>query len=146
MYAVAEHDIYNGATVISAKCIQDFKCKDGYIVVVGFDEFEGKLKSLNSNGYEVDAGLVDYHYLAHSDTKKLLTENSVRNLFVKHPTFSYQKEFRIAVTKQLYKPGEPPVDSITYHFPHGLSPDKAQMIPVSHLKQEGHDYIIQLSK
>lgn len=98
------------------------------------------------HGYEVDAGLVDYHYLAHSDTKKLLTENSVRNLFVKHPTFSYQKEFHIAVTKQLYKPGEPPVDSITYHFPHGLSPDKAQMIPVSHLKQEGHDYIIQLSK
>lgn len=146
MYAVGDSDISNGTALISAECIWDFKCEDGYIVVVDFREFENKLRTLNSNGYEVVGGLVNYHRLSQSDTQKLLGDDSVRNLFVKHPVFSYQKEFRVVVNKSVYMLGETPVDYIKYHFSEPLSVDKVTIVSVKHLKREKQNYIIQLKK
>lgn len=108
MYAVEDSDISNGTALLSAECIRDFKCEDGYVAVVDFHEFETNLRTLNSNGYEVVGGLVNYHCLSQSDTQKLLVDNSTRNLFMKHPVFSYQKEFRIVVNKiSVYARGTP---------------------------------------
>ena len=151
MYAVCENDIRNNCISISEKCIHDFKCKHGYVVITEFSEFENKLKTLNSNGYEVDFGLVNYRYLSISDTKKLLTDTTVNNLFIKHPAFSYQKEFRVVVAKQVYKLGDPKsecpaMQHITYQFSCGLAPDKAQAIPVSSLEKVNDNYIIHLEE
>lgn len=146
MYAISDTDINTNRILISQKCIHDFKCENGYIVIIEFSEFENKLRTLNSNGYEVDAGLVKYRILSLSDTQELLIDNTVKNLFVKHPAFSYQKEFRVIVAKQLYKPGDPPVDNITYRFSCALSPSKAQVIPISCLEQTDDYYVIQLEK
>ena len=146
MYAVEEDEINNNCILISAKCIHDFKCEHGYAAIIEYPEFENKLKTLNSNGYEVDAGPVSYHRLSLSDTKELLTDNTVKNLFVKHPVFSYQKEFRVVVAKQLSQQEESQTNCIIYHFSSALSPDKAQVIPISCLEKANDYYLIQLEK
>ena len=146
MYAVEDSDINNGVALISTECIRDFKCENGYIAVVDFHEFESKLRTINSSGYEVVWGLVNYRRLSQSDTKEFLPDNSTRHLFVKYPVFSYQKEFRVVVNKSTYMPWEPPVEYVKYHFSQALSSDKVTIVSVAQLKRENQNYILQLEK
>ncbi len=120
MTAVREDDIVDGQYIISEKCIQDFECETGYIVILKFDIFEERLRTLLSEGYCVCGGLVDYHIITFDEMGKLMGDDSPKNLFIKHPYFSYQKEFRIVVCKELYNLNEPMIDHKKYFFPSSL--------------------------
>ena len=120
MTAVREDDIVDGQYIISEKCIQDFECETGYIVILKFDIFEERLRTLLSEGYCVCGGLVDYHIITFDEMGKLMGDDSPKNLFIKHPYFSYQKEFRIVVCKELYNLNEPMIDHKKYIFPSSL--------------------------
>lgn len=139
-YAVDELDIIGGTVAVSERCVKDFNCENGYVVIIDFQKFDQALTTLLSHGYEVDVGLVNYHKLTFEDTGELLCDNTPKNLFVKRPSFSYQKEFRIVVCREVYKVGEPPIDHITYCFPHNLR-DMAVCKEVAQFERKG-DYFL----
>lgn len=143
MYAILGSDITNGKVHISRRCINDFECENGYIVKIDYSSFESRLRTVNSGGYQVSAGLVNYHTLTQEDTTFLLTDNTERNLFVERSGFYYQKEFRVVICKQVYQINEHPIDEIRYHFSPSLQ-GVAQVIAVSSLQQEADDYILLL--
>lgn len=142
MYSVMDTDIMENKVTISERCIKDFKCADGYVVIIDFPLFEEKLKTFQSEGYEVCGGLVNYHFLTWDDTVKLMNDNTPRNVFIKHPDFAYQKEFRIVVCHELYKPGQPTIDAKEYHLSSDLK-DIAIMQKVPEPQQDGN-YILSL--
>lgn len=142
-YAVEEEEITGDSFTVSERCIKDFKCENGYVVIIDFQKFESALPTLISDGYEVDAGLVTYHKLTYEDTGKLIADDTPKNLFIKHPFFSYQKEFRIVVCRELYKQNDCPINQHTYKFPHDLR-NMATCKKVSDAK-EGSQYIFRLS-
>ena len=136
MTAVAEDDIVSGQFIIPEKCIQDFDCENGYVVIFKFDVFEERLKTLLSEGYCVCGGLVNYHIITFDEMGQLMGDDSPKNLFIKHPYFSYQKEFRIVVCKELYKINEPAIEFKEYRFPDDLR-DIAACIHIPKLHQNG---------
>ena len=135
--AVNDREITDDSFAVSERCIKDFKCENGYVVILDFQKFEQALSTLLSSGYEVDGGLVNYHKLTFEDMGELIGDNTARNLFVKHPYFSYQKEFRIVVCREVYKLGDRPVDSIIYRFPRDLT-GIAVCKEVAEFKQDAH--------
>ncbi len=143
-YAVDEKDMIGGVVDISGQCIRDFKCENGYVVIIDFSQFEQILPTLQSKGAEVDAGLVHYHKLTFDDMAYLIGDTTPKNLFLKPPFFSYQKEFRIIVCQEVYKMGEPPIDHVMYHFPQDLR-DIAVSRKISSFKQ-GDRYLINLEQ
>lgn len=143
MYAILGSDMANGKVHISRRCIDDFKCENGYIVKIDYQSFKSRLRNVDSSGYHVSAGLVNYHALTQEDTSFLLTDDTERNLFIKRPRFYYQKEFRVVVCKQVYQINEQPIDEIRYHFSPTLQ-GVAQVIAVSSLQQEADEYILLL--
>lgn len=142
MTAVAEADIDNGQFIIPEKCIQDFECENGYVVIFKFDVFAERLKTLLSEGYCVCGGLVDYHIITFDEMGQLMGDDSPKNLFIKHPYFSYQKEFRIVVCKELYKINEPIREHKEYRFPDDLW-DISTCRHIPELHQKGQ-YILPL--
>ena len=120
MTAIKEDDIVNGQYIVSEKCIRDFDCENGYIVILKFDVFAERLKTLLSEGYCVCGNLVNYHVITWDEMVELMGDNSPKNLFIKPPYFSYQNEFRIVVCKELYKINEPMIDHKEYFFPSSL--------------------------
>lgn len=141
-YAVDGKEIIDGSFTVSERCIADFKCENGYVVILDFQKFEQALSTLLSGGYEVDGGLVNYHKLTFEDMGELIGDNTPKNLFVKHPYFFYQKEFRIVVCREVYTLENRPVDSIVYQFPHDLK-NIAVCKKVNEFKQDDH-YLFQL--
>lgn len=143
LYAVMKNDIIENEILISERCIDDFHCQDGYAVLIDYKKWEPMLSKINTEGYELDAGLVSYHKLSAEDTMALLNDNTPRNLFIKRPFFSYQKEYRIVICNQVYKDNESPINEKTYWFSEPLD-ESAKIISIPSLTQINGNYVIKL--
>lgn len=143
MYSVFESDIVDRKTLISKDLIRDFKCESGYAVVIDYQFFSQLLSKVKTNGYQLDAGLVNYHELAFEDTNKLIADGSAQNLFIKHPHFAYQQEYRIVIYKEVYKMHENPIESIEYYFDCNLE-QVSKIVNISKLPKSGDDYVLEL--
>lgn len=141
MYSVEESSIKSGSVTIDEKCIKDFKCENGFMVLLDFKMFEQMLKKVDTKDYALIAGKVNYHKLTIEDSINLLVDDSPKNLFIKHPYFHYQNEYRIVIGKQLYKPGEPEVEHIIYSFPSSFN-KFAHIIPISDLSRKDGNYVL----
>ena len=125
MCSFCDNEIDNGYLNISNKCIADFDCFNGFAVVLDWKKFEERLPSLNCNGhkcvyrrvdYKISRGLHDYLDIVESES-----QGKMKALFIKHPYFAYQKEYRIVVDEPFYSALWPDNDvHIIYHFPMGL--------------------------
>lgn len=114
-------DIINNKISISARCIEDFKCKDGYAVILDASEFEKRLPNINRNGYRMAYGEVIYKEPLISDIAYLIKNEKMENLFIKHPYFSYQKEYRIVIGEPVYNFMDMErKDHVIYKFPENL--------------------------
>jgi hypothetical protein len=101
-YSVDDSDVIsNGNIKIDKRCIDDFKCKDGYIVIINFSEFEKMLPIIDTEGYQLTAGKVSYRNIAFEELANLMKKETLDNVFVKRPKYSYQKEYRIVITKNI---------------------------------------------
>lgn len=142
-YAVDEKDVIDNKILVPSQCIKDFDCEHGYAVLIDYSKFEPLLRKIDSKGYEVVAGLVNYHRLDTDDTFCLIGDDSVRNCFIKHPSFFYQKEFRIVIEKKVYKAGEKPIDYIEYWISEKLNNEVAKVIDIA-LETEsiGNNFVI----
>ena len=145
MYAIDDSDIKNGIISFSERCIRDFSDENGYLVLLDFTLFERMLATIQTNGYELDAGKVSYRIITPEDSSVLFNSDGPRNLFIKHPYFSYQKEFRIVITKQAYKYGEPMIDHVKYHFPSSLE-NIATIVGISELEKKFENYVLDIKK
>ena len=96
MFAVFDNNIIDNKIKISNEIIKNFECIKGYAVVIEYDKFEKALDKLDSK-YSYCRGLVDYKTITEKDTIKFLTSNNNDHLFIKHPVFTPQQEYRIVV-------------------------------------------------
>ncbi len=143
LYCVYDDDILGGNIIISKRIIEDFKCEDGFLVLLEYEEFEKRLSTVKTNGYQLDAGRVGYAYKKFDGLVDMLNDKSGKSLFIKNPYFSYQKEFRIVIAKQVDIIDNHPSDSVTYSFETSLK-DLAKMIKISDLVFDGDNYILKL--
>lgn len=144
MYAVNDSDINNEEVIIPQKCIKDFKCEDGFMVLINYELFEPMLSTVNTNGYELGAAKVNYHKLTFDDSEQLLHNDTLMNLFIKHPYFAYQNEYRIVVAKQVYKPENPMIDHVVYSFPTSLK-NVARIVAMSQLSRQNENYLLNIT-
>ena len=125
MCSYCDDEIKNGYLNISNQCINEFNCFNGFAVILDWKKFEERLPSLNCNGhkyvyqrveYKISRGLEDYLDIVEPKNQEIM-----KPLFIKHPFFSHQKEYRIAVDDPLYEGLFPDNDvHITYSFPMNL--------------------------
>ena len=141
LYAATQNDIdLNGCIHISNQCIEDFGCSNGYIVAIDFEKFKSFLKAVDTHGYELDAGMVNYYQITCDDIEKLFVDQTPRNLFIKRPYFSYQHEFRVVIAHALSLKK----DSIIYESSVNLS-DATRIVKVSDLRHNNKNYTLALS-
>lgn len=85
---------------ISKKNFDDFSFN--YVVVIEFSIFDKALTdNFEDNEYEVIAGNVQYGRPEFNYQSELLVSNSPDNLFIKHPYFKHQQEFRVYCAQSL---------------------------------------------
>ncbi len=101
LYSVYENDIDNGYIRIDTKCIKDFCGGNGYAVIIDCERFESFLPTLDTAGYRLCSGEVQYHIIRSDEFITLANNKNALNLFVKHPAFAYQKEYRLIVFETL---------------------------------------------
>ncbi len=143
MYMICDKEIQNGQHIISTRCISDFKCENGYIVLFDFIDFTSRLYTVNTYGYELNASPVTYCIPTPKESIEMLKKDPYQNIKIKNPYFSYQKEFRIIIGKKTSSNDndfENP-KSAEYWFKEPLI-DIGKSIEISSLSRLGNDYIL----
>ncbi len=86
LYSVYDTDINDdGMIAVSESCINDFKCSNGYAVILDFKKFQSELHNLDTKGHSLCGDVVKYHIIQLEETKKFLLDDTVDNFFIKHP-------------------------------------------------------------
>lgn len=97
LYTVESEDILDEEVAIDKRIIQDFGCENGFLVLIEYKRFVEEIKHCRTNGYQLDAGPVVYGTPSKELIVKLFEPSEIGNLFIKHPYFKYQKEYRIVI-------------------------------------------------
>lgn len=131
LYAVTK--VQNGLIRVNQEIIRDFKCESGFAVVMDYNDFDMCIPQIDTGGYAVRAAPVRYGTPTEELIAKFFTDQNAETLFVKHPYFKKQQEFRIVVFKSIPRvfirdtatgkeTTEPDTSkmSITYSIPGGL--------------------------
>lgn len=151
MTAINSDNISDGNILINKRIIKDFKCDDGFLVLIDFKSFLSRLKFLETNNNPYHHQPIVYGTPSFELSAKWLCENSLDNLFVKHPFFSYQQEYRIIVFEPLHPRIEKEIHdgismdvayydtSRTYRIPKGLQ-DISKIYQINTL-QVKNDYL-----
>lgn len=100
MTAIKAKDIIEGNILVSTRMVKDFRCQNGFLVLINFKSFLHHLESIETNAPYYHHSVV-YGTPSLELSKKWLCENSLDNLFVKDPGYSYQQEYRIVVLEPL---------------------------------------------
>lgn len=120
MYCAQDCDIRDQKIYVDKRCIEDFHCEDGYAVIFPYDAFERVLPTLLVGNYYLNGGLVTYGQPDEKCLPELVNASKPVNLLIKHPRFSYQKEYRL-VTGEVLESDPVPTDFKEYFFPHSLA-------------------------
>lgn len=152
MYTVKESDILDGEALISEQVINDFGCANGWAVIIDYAAFVERLKTLDTGERPLAHNPVRYGYISDGLMNDLMTKRDCRNLFIKNPYFSHQKEYRIVVGANLprrfckkplngvmvnWEDTKQPFENVTYSFPKDIR-DIARKIKISnHLDANG---------
>ena len=143
MYAVHAEDLRDNTIMISKRCIDDFKCENGYIVLIDAEEFKKRLPTVKTDGHGLRGGQVIYRMLTFPDVERFLTTTDTDNLFIKHPYFSYQHEYRIVVEENLKDYNKTRYEQKEYWFPQTLD-SISKTIPVSSLIKKEDLYLLKV--
>ena len=81
-YAVDETEVINGEIAVSSRCIDDFKCKDGYAVIICFSDFENRIRTLDTEGYTCCGGTIQYRLPELAELEKFFKSDRYANLFI----------------------------------------------------------------
>ena len=138
MYAVADEQIDKGKIKIPNQIIDDFYCRSGYATVIKYKSFQKWLTRIRTRGYELAAGCVKYKRIQVDDVVPLWTINDLKNVFIKHPYFAYQQEFRIAIHKRV-KDEKP----VRYWAKHNLK-KISKIIPIEKCYHDKKYYYIEI--
>ena len=96
---VSESSIVEGNIRISKNIIEDFDCQNGYLVLIDFSEFSTAIKACDTEGYTLCGKPVSYGNITIENTKDLLLSEDPLNLFIKHPYFKHQNEYRFVICR-----------------------------------------------
>jgi hypothetical protein len=147
MYMVKDQDIEDGHVLIDMRLIKDFDCQQGFMVIIPFEPFEYALSTANTEGYAMNGAEVSYGIQTPADIEIMFNSDNALNLVVKHPHFSYQKEYRLIVYKDIYKDDFPDclneTRSFTCHLSKPIS-GFAKKVPISELKETSEGFVLNL--
>lgn len=93
---VEDTDIKDGKVEIDKKLVDDC-AKNGFVTIIDFKKYEQIIDKYNFLGCQLLGEKVQYTKFSIYDTPKLIDNDNNLQLFIKHPSFSYQKEFRFVV-------------------------------------------------
>lgn len=96
---VEENSISKGQIRISKKIIEDFNCQEGYLVLIDFSKFSSTITSCATEGYALIGGQVSYGNITIGNMKDFFESEDPLNLFVKHPFFKHQNEYRFVICR-----------------------------------------------
>lgn len=137
-YSVDVSDILNdGSVCIPKRCLDDFKCFNGYAVVIDYEKFEKLLSSIDTKGFQLSAGKVVYRYIEFEELVDMMKADAMDNVFIKRPDFAYQKEYRIVITKNVPEDN----DSVVYKMKSNIK-SLSNIIPISTLKADNNGNLI----
>lgn len=94
---VDDNDIENGKIKIDKKLVDDC-AQNGFVTIIDYEKFKDILFRSDFGGYRLQKDKVKYKKFGLYDIPKLLNSNENIQFFIKDPTFSYQKEYRLVVT------------------------------------------------
>ena len=146
-YMIKDEDIIDGKVIIDKRVIQDFDCKQGYMVLIPFDLFEKVLPTADTGGYAMDGMEVWDGIPTQDDIDKMFKSENALNLKVKNPYFRYQKEYRLIVYKNLYQDNFPECLQEERTFTCSLArpiTDIAKKIPISYLQETDMGFALKL--
>ena len=136
MYSVFQHDFSSKLHnfVVSRKAISDFKCENGYAVVIPYKTFIDVLDKKADEGYHLRYGLVAYQSTPPNHILRNIVNSDGESLFTKRMDFSHQNEFRILEQKSLFSvPQElKSHESYTFQLNHSFI-HEATIVPVQKL-------------
>lgn len=159
MYSVYLSDVIDDGFDVPMRVVEDFGCSDGFAVVLRFDEFDKALRTLGTDDYGLEAGLVSYGRVPEKDAPALLAMDQNIPLFIKRPEYQHQKEYRIVVGKSLTRrtpareldgemvpfiDEEQPFEAIRYRFPSDLRAF-AKKVPMRSIELRDDFYRFDLS-
>ena len=102
MYTVFDQDISEGYIHVNREAIKDFKCENGYGVIIPYDQFIQNIPGIYE-GFRVNYDFVKYNNTIPSDLIISLLSSDAPSLFYKLSDYRHQQEFRIVYTKSLFK-------------------------------------------
>ena len=104
LYSVfdGDYDLEKQKYKVSSKAIHDFKCEDGFAVVLDPIPLLAILKKNVRAGQQLEYDLVNYANTSPNNTLQNLLDSNGRTLFTKAPKFKHQHEFRIVLPKALF--------------------------------------------
>lgn len=94
---VDDNNIEDGKIEIDKKLVDDC-AKNGFVTIIDYKKFEDILFRSDFGGYRLLKDKVEYKKFGLYDIPILLDSNENIQLFIKNPSFSYQKEYRLVVT------------------------------------------------
>ena len=135
----ANYNVYNNKIVIPNKLITDFKCENGYAVIIKFSDFSEALSRCDTKGYDAVGGLVRYTSKPFVNIDYFLNDKDCTNLFYKDPYFSYQQEFRFVIYKKL----DNNIEYVIFNIPNMTN--CAKLITVKDMEIIGENRVINLN-
>ena len=144
LYTIFENDIKDGVVTIDKRVVEDFNCKNGYVVVLECNKFEKALEKVETFGYELGGGCVKYAPLAYSEVEESFRSDCALNLYHKNACFSYQKEYRLVVFKRMDINRDENAGYV-YEMEKDIS-DFAYKIAVRSLESSEEGYVLRLNK
>lgn len=145
MYMIKDEDIIDGNVIFDKRIIQDFNCAQGFLVVIPFGYFERVLPTADTGGFAMDGSEVRYGIPNKALVEAMITSEDASNLFIKHPFFMYQREYRLVVFKDIYK-GCPPKSlqeekTYTCCLANPIA-DQAKKVPISNLHETEAGFVL----
>ena len=108
--AAFEENIIDNHIVMDSKILDDFNCRNGYAVIFNTSKFLKAIEENPNNLYASSYGLIKY--VKRNPEKILMNNHFASSLFIKHPRFKHQQEFRYCIDYSCEKIFEKDVHNI----------------------------------
>lgn len=138
MYTVFDHDITSDYIHVNREAIKDFKCENGFGVVIPYEKFIQTIPSIYE-GFQVKCDFVKYNKEIPSYIDITWLSSDAPRLFYKLDSYSHQQEFRVVYEKSLFKNEHLNKDEIFYMKLNSNFHHYASIIPVSDMNGLNND-------
>lgn len=108
--AAFEENIIDNHIVMDTQILDDFNCRNGYAVIFNTSKFLKAIEENPNNLHASSYGLIKYG--KRNPGKILMNNHFASALFIKHPVFKHQQEFRYCIDYNCEKIFEKDINNV----------------------------------